>query len=117
MLASDIRKELEKNSVGYHKVRIGSTLNNLGLLHMKKREYSDALKMFNEATDLIERIDSDSALDCKDDLMITLSNQYIALSKIKSDKKKSDNTMKRLRSLGMKQVESESWILDEMEFC
>jgi tetratricopeptide (TPR) repeat protein len=110
-----IRRELEERGVAYHKVRVGSTLNNLGILHLKREEYSEALDLFQEATDLIEKIASKSSLDCKADLRSTLSNQYVALSKIESDTKKSENILKRLRGLGVKKVESEKWILDEME--
>ncbi len=111
--SQSIRRELEERGVGYHRVRVGSTINNLGFLHMKRGDFSQALEMFGEATDLIERINSESALDCKDDLKITLRNQYIAISKI--DTNKSDDIMKRLRGLGVKKVESESLILDVME--
>jgi hypothetical protein len=34
----------------------------------------------------------------------------------KSEKKQSEITMKRLRELGVKKIEAESWILDDMEF-
>jgi len=109
------RKELEENGVGYHKVRVSSTLNNLGLLHMSRGEYSEALGLFQEATDLLEKIALETSLDCKKDLRCTLSNQYIALSKIDSKLEKSESILKRLQDLGVKKVTTEKWILDEME--
>ncbi|MFX1264935.1 MAG: tetratricopeptide repeat protein, partial [Promethearchaeota archaeon] len=109
------RRELEENGVGYHKVRVSSTLNNLGLLHMRRDDYSEALGLFQEATNMIDSILSQSSLDYMEDLRCTLSNQYIALSKIDPDSKNTENILKRLRELGVKEVEAEEWILDEME--
>jgi tetratricopeptide (TPR) repeat protein len=111
----NIRKELEERGVAYQEVRVGSTLNNLGILHLKREEFAEALRKFQKATDKLEEITSQSLLDCKDDLICTLNNQFIALSKINSDHEKLDQIMKRLRELGGKKEKSESWILDFLE--
>ncbi len=111
-----IRKELDDDGIGYHKVRICSTLNNLGLLHLKRNEYSEALGCFQEATILLEKIASETTLDCRDDLRCVLINQHITLSKIDSDNEMSEHIWKKLRKLGVKKEEPESWILDFLEF-
>ncbi|MFW9912559.1 MAG: tetratricopeptide repeat protein [Candidatus Thorarchaeota archaeon] len=110
-----IRRQLEERGLGYQHVRIGSTLNNLGIIHLKRKNISNALNMFQEATYILEDVASQSPLDCQNDLTRTLINQYIALSKIDSDHEKSEAIMKRLRKLGVKKVEFESYIWDVLE--
>jgi tetratricopeptide (TPR) repeat protein len=113
--ALNIREELEKTGLAYHLVCIGSTLNNLGILHMRKEEYSQASDLLRRTVEILEKIASDSSLDCKDELRRALSNHFLVLSRIDSDKKKLEVIQKRLSHIGMKKLESEEWILDVME--